>query len=102
MRWIWKTGDWSCSAMDVSKKTKPANRDGAGCSAHYVAGLVTAPRGLNLGVQERHQAALLVERDQVVAAAHPRLADEDLRHRAAASLGDHHVALRRIQVDADL
>jgi hypothetical protein len=27
--------------MDVSNKTKPANRDGAGCSAHYVAGHVT-------------------------------------------------------------
>ena len=34
--------------------------------------------------QQRHQAAALVERDQVVAAADVGVADEDLRHRAAA------------------
>jgi hypothetical protein len=48
------------------------------------------------------QAAALVERDQVVTAADMGVADEDLRHGAAAGEGHHVVALHRVQVDADL
>src|SRR5438132_9059673 len=102
MRWIWKTGDWSCSAMACLEKAKPAYRDGAGCIAHYVAGRARGREGWPSALQQRHQAAALVERVEVVASAHPRLADEDLRHRAAARLGDHRRPLAGVEVDADL
>ena len=87
MRWIWKTGVASvghdgfrwwqarpappCSATDRKR----------GLSRSRVArrpGLSPAIRR-----QQRHQAAALVERDQVVAAADVGVADEDLRHGAA-------------------
>src|SRR3990167_7834637 len=53
-------------------------------------------------LQQRNQAATLVERDQVVAAADVGVADEDLRHGAPAGDFDHRVALGRVQVDADI
>src|ERR1043165_189470 len=103
MRWIWKTGDWSCSAMACLEKNE-ARKPGR-CGLHPA--LCSRPsgprrRGEPSGVQQRDQAALLVERDQVVAAADPRAADEDLRHRPAAGLGDHRRPLTGVEVDTDL
>ena len=50
----------------------------------------------------RQQAAALVQRDEVVAAAHMGVADIDLRHGAAAGARHHGLALGGIEVDADL
>ena len=51
--------------------------------------------------EQRHQATALIQGDQVVAAAHVGVTDEDLRHGTTA--GDvHHVgALGRVQVNTD-
>jgi hypothetical protein len=52
--------------------------------------------------EQRREAAALVERDEVVAAADMGVADEDLRHGAPAGELHHGVALGGVQVDADL
>ena len=58
-------------------------------------------RGEASGVQQRQQSALLIQGDEVIAAAYVGVTNEDLRHGTAP--GDvHHVRpLNRVEVDAD-
>ena len=53
-------------------------------------------------LQQCLQAAALVERDQVVAAADMGRADEHLRHAAPPGERHHRVALTRVQINADI
>src|SRR6185295_14465839 len=96
MRWIWNTGVWMSSAMEcLGCKSWPAP-DATGRIADYL----RLRSGFRVG-QQGHQIALLVEPDEVVAAADMGRTDEDLRHRAAAGDLDHRVAFGGVQVDAD-
>jgi hypothetical protein len=52
--------------------------------------------------QQRLQAASTIERNQVIAATHMGLADENLRHRASARDSHHVIALGRVAVYAYL
>ena len=101
MRWIWNTGVWLSSAMEVSWSKGARDRTGASRSGIIAQGR-TPPAPAQAQLQQRHEAAALVERDQVVAAADVGVADEDLRHGAPAGELHHGVALGGVQVDADL
>src|SRR3990167_1844598 len=131
MRWIWNTGvrSWSAMARGSWRKNQSPAPTGDGLAAARImaqgrgrtqghprdilggSGPVTAvpdasPRSRGPGVsgllQQRGQAAAAIQRHQVVAAADMGLADEDLRHRAAAGQRDHLLTLLRVEVDAHL
>ena len=53
-------------------------------------------------LQQRQQAALAVQRHQIVATAHVFVTDEDLRHGAPSCERHHAVALLRQLIDANL
>src|SRR5438046_1252034 len=98
MRWIWNTGLLSSAMMSLQVEW-----DGRVAYPPMFAG--TANRGLSLRAaaqQQRHQLAALIERDELVAAADVRVADEDLRHGAPPGDRHHLRSLRRIEIDADV
>src|SRR5690606_38125358 len=99
MRWIWNTGVLLSSAMMSRSQSKARDRDGAGCGGRNYR---RAMRRASVLREQGREAAALVERDQVVAAAHVMLADEALRHGAPPGDLHHVLALGRVQVDADL
>jgi hypothetical protein len=70
----------------------------------YGRGLVTGRPGACPGLEIGRRADLvaLVQRDEIVATAHMGVADEDLRHGAAAGAVHHGLAFLRVQVHADL
>lgn len=64
--------------------------------------VATRGEGTSARAQQGHQPAAAVQIHQLVAAAHMRVANENLRHGAPAGDGHHLGPLRRVQVDADL
>jgi len=61
-----------------------------------------APKRPITSRQQGVETTARVKRREIVEAADMTIADENLRHGAAAGNFDHRVALRRIKVDADL
>ena len=56
---------------------------------------------LLIGLQQRHQAALLIQRDQIVMPANMMVANKDLRHRAAPCALHHGGTRVGVLVDAN-
>src|SRR5664280_23087 len=99
MRWIMKVGVFCVSsAMRSSRENEDASPggDATGSPAAWPG------RRLCRAGEQRLEAAGAIERDQLVAAADMRVADEDLRHGVAMRQLDHRLAFGRPLVDADL
>src|SRR2546423_11028819 len=102
-RWIWNTGFWLSSAMAISQSKQSPLAGMRGLDRQLSpARWGRKPGGGSRRLQEGHQPAALVQRDEVVAAADVGVADEDLRHGAAAGDLHHRLPLVGGQVDTGL
>ena len=80
------------------EKTKPATDSVCGLAVADYRAAAGAGRPASGRLQHGGEASCTIRRDQVIAAAHVGLADEDLRHGAPTGQIDHAVALGRVEI----
>jgi hypothetical protein len=90
-----------CKAQNAAGITGMCNKPSRRQSQDAAAAIGWPSALLCLSRQQCLQATACIQRYQIVAAAHVRLADKNLRHGAPACDGDHAITLGGIEIDPD-